>query len=120
MNILGSNRHTGKENGNYYGIVGYIYWDYTGILEKKMQAIIMGLFNLSQSLKPCHLRDRGGRIAGGTGSMRSVWQRPTHGQTYDQRAFAKAPHLLHSYGITSFRQDDSSTSIAQPSLHPKS
>ena len=32
----------GKENGNYYSIMGYIL-GYTGIMEKKMETTIMGL-----------------------------------------------------------------------------
>ena len=47
--LVGDN---GKENGNYYIIIGYIlglYWGYIGIMEKKMETtgiigIILGLY----------------------------------------------------------------------------
>ena len=34
---MGLYRDNGKENGNYYSTIGYIYRGYIGIIEKKMQ-----------------------------------------------------------------------------------
>ena len=61
--ILGFYRDNGKENGNYYAVLGPwvfrfwvllgLYWDYTGIREKKMETTIV------YWLSGCHTENSG-------------------------------------------------------------
>ena len=37
----GLNSNNGKENGNYYGILGFYMGGYIGIMEKKMETTIV-------------------------------------------------------------------------------
>ena len=41
-----ANRDNGKENGNYRDYRG-LYWGYIGIMEKKMETTILGLYRSS-------------------------------------------------------------------------
>ena len=41
--ILGLYWDNGKENGNHYRLMEYIFWGYFGIMEDKMETTIQGL-----------------------------------------------------------------------------
>ena len=40
MYIVGLYWDNGEENGKYYSIIGYIYWAYFGMMEKKMETTV--------------------------------------------------------------------------------
>ena len=62
MDPLGLNEDHGKQNGNYYIIMGYV-WGYVGIMEKKMETTIMGYIGFKGRCEPfsydCWCRNQG-------------------------------------------------------------
>ena len=45
VSILGLYRGNGEENGNYHNrdYIGVLYWGYIGVMERKMETIIIGV-----------------------------------------------------------------------------